>query len=242
MPHDLAFADAVRPTPVVVLQLPLRPYSLGHEALLWQRRNALLIQSWSEFNALALNLQIRSVLDAVWICSNDWKRNHRERFVRLKSWLWDRKLRGANYPLGIAEFRNYLIAGRKLPSAPTKDALDVLYPKEQNQGRVPGSPLLAQLYNFACSDEFKVQRSHFKNVWDIPYSMVGYFYFTAIEIKGEGRIENDDELEQRQQFEQMHAEIRADQLKRKNQATTGGLATEPPDLDAAAAPPIEEKE
>ena len=36
--HDLAFADATRPTPAFILRVLLQPYSLGHELILLQRK------------------------------------------------------------------------------------------------------------------------------------------------------------------------------------------------------------
>jgi hypothetical protein len=232
--HEISFSDAVCPTPVVVLKLPLRPYSLGHEALLWRLHNPLLTLTWSQFNALSLQQQIHAVLDAVWICANTWKQNQGEPFRRLKLKIWRWRLEGDNFPLGIAEFRNYLIAGRKLPNGPTEHALNVLYPKDEVRGRAPGSALLAQFYSFACSPAMETQREEFgihlspslspKNrrrgrisVWDMPYSMVGHLYFTAMEMEGNARIENDQEHEEQAELDRIEREI-AEEKKTKHGA------------------------
>jgi hypothetical protein len=232
--HEISFADAVRPTPVVVLKLPLRPYSLGHEALLWHLQNPLLTHSWSQFNELSLQQQINSVLDAVWICANTWKQNQGEPFRRLKLKIWRWRLEGENFPLGIAEFRNYLAAGRKLPNGPTEHALEVLYPKDEIRGRAPGSALLAQLYSYACSPAFAIQRqsadyaderrfltTKTPNVWDLPYSMVGHLYFTAMEMEGNARIENTQEREEQAELDKINREIAEEKSKGQKSEARG---------------------
>ena len=51
---SIVFADALRPSPVRILRLPMRPYSLGHELILLQQRNPLLFLTPDEFGKLTI--------------------------------------------------------------------------------------------------------------------------------------------------------------------------------------------
>ena len=63
--HELFFADAARPTPCVVLRLPLRPYAIGHELRLLARRNPFLCLSRSAFDELPVAQQITALVTAI---------------------------------------------------------------------------------------------------------------------------------------------------------------------------------
>ncbi len=81
--HELAFADAARPSPVVILNLLLCEYSIGHELLLFRRRNALVISSPEEFSKLDFWEQVFYIREALWICSDPFsKRDAFERPAR----------------------------------------------------------------------------------------------------------------------------------------------------------------
>src|SRR5579884_1995299 len=78
--HDLQFADAVRPARVVVLKLPLRPFSIGHELLLYRERNPLLFNG--NFSEGQLH---KALVQAANICSQSWSEN----IFKPRTW-WER--------------------------------------------------------------------------------------------------------------------------------------------------------
>lgn len=232
MAHDLHFADAIRPARVCVLGLSLRDYSLGHEALLLNQRNAFFTHSTAGFAALPVAQQIFALKTAVLICAQNWAENQRpHRWLRLWGWMTRRE----NYPLAIAQFQNYLVSGRNLPPAPDKFACEVLYGKDDEKGRMLGAPLLAQLYNFAVDNPRKCRADE---PWDAGYAFTGTLYFSQLETEGRARIENAAELEERLNYERIKQEVAEEEAsgstaKSPAQPThmPAGLASLPPDLD-----------
>jgi hypothetical protein len=74
--HDEAFADSVRPAPCVILRLPMRPYSIGHELLLYRRRNPFVtLDDPAKFSQLPQLEQIRAVMEAAQVCARTWQEN-----------------------------------------------------------------------------------------------------------------------------------------------------------------------
>jgi hypothetical protein len=227
---DCHFSDLVCPARVRLLRLTLREYSLCHEALLLSQRSAFLVNS-ANFPNLSLDEQVRSLKTAVLICSQTWSEIHRpQRWMKVWSWLTRKEC----YPLAIAEFQNYLAAGRSLPRAPTSFACEVLYGKEDEKGRRLGSPDLAQFYNFAVDNPRKVRTTE---PWDAPYALTGTLYLAQLELEGRARIENDAEAEERLSYEKIQREVAEDEAsgrvpKAKDQPTNlpTGLASLPPDL------------
>lgn len=179
MAHELAFADANRPAPVRLLRLQLRDYSLGHEILLLRRRNALLLLSADHFNALPKQDQILALLQAVLICSATWDQNRRgQKWLRLWHWL----NQNANWPLAIADFRNYLEQGRLTPAINgVPDAT----------GRPLGGPYHARLLQFIIQN-LGLRESE---AFDYPFGAAQFHYFTYLELEGAIRILNQDEID-----------------------------------------------
>ena len=258
--HELSFCDALRPVPACVLKIPLAPYSLGHEALLLSRRNALLLQTEADCNALPLDQQIFHLREAVWLCSDP--ASHRSRLEQpgvlclglrwdmFKRRLWHRRQRTltvADYALALADFRNYLAAGRNLlPALSPADAEDAEAYEIANLGdkleggRAGGTPFIAQLITFALATELP-RKLHVRDWQDLPYAVVGNLYFTHLENEGRLAIENYREAEERAA---MAAHRAAAKREREAEATKTapssifnpplstptGLATAPPDL------------
>lgn len=76
--HDEAFADSVRPAPCVILRLPMRDYSIGHELLLYRRRNPFVtLDNPAKFSQLPPMEQHRAVLEAAQVCGRSWAENER---------------------------------------------------------------------------------------------------------------------------------------------------------------------
>lgn len=253
MPHELAFADVVRPTPVVVLKLPLAEYSLGHELLLLRRRNALVILPEREFSKLDYWEQLHAIREAVWLCSDPF--SERDQFERPKGFMlgfrwneWKRrrwvkglkKFLPMEYALASADFRNYLAASR--PNIPTagKHACDALYPDDgAARGRSFGQPLVLSLYHFVITLP-TAERP--KCAWDFPFARAMWLFFAKLEAEGNYRIENFEEREEQAVYDEAVAEarekseVRSQKLESKtaehSTPNATGLATVPPDLDA----------
>jgi hypothetical protein len=236
--HELDFADAVRPVPVVCLKLPLTDYSLGHEVLLLRARNPLLVLEQLQFDKLPFQQQCAALIQAVDVCSQTWAENnvvHRSLWNRWRYrrvWRkWDRAMRGSNWALEIAEFRNYLAAAKTFPPSPTEEAASIERSqrgeKDDCTGRMSGAPLLANLYHFVNS-EFTFPTSEYANALDFPYSRAIWLYFVTLESDGRVRIESFKEREIAIEMAEARAEALAEE--RKTAPKTAGLASFPPDL------------
>lgn len=223
--NDLAFADCARPAPVSVLRLELLPYSIGHEVLLLNERNPLLLETAESFADLPMANRIFAVKRAALVCSQTWRENHaRQRWLRLWGWV----TRNADYSLAAIDMRNYMIAGRRLPMPPSKHACDVLYGKDDEKGRAMGSPLMAQLFNFVSKnmDRFALTPA---TAWDAPLSLAGMLHFAELEADGRMRVENEAEEAERSALDKIEREIEAEKAEEVVDVNAG-LATPPPDL------------
>ncbi len=236
--NDIAFADAARPMRVVCLRLRLQTYSLAHEAFLLNTRNPLRILSETDFNALPAINQCNALAQAVLICSRTLEENEKpHRWIGLWSWF----IRKTNWPLEIAEFRNYLTAGRSLPPTPDPEVAKILSDAKgygnDAPGRPFGAPLLAQLINFAPKTGLTVTGSPL----NLSYALVGWLYFSDHESNGRYRIENFEEWEETRNIEKIKADVAAEQAERiargepspletQNSKLDTSLATPPPDL------------
>ena len=208
--HELTFADSARPAPVICLRLPLRPYSLGHEMILLQTRNPFLCLSRVEFNALPAAKQVSALVRAVLVCY----RAHAEQSKPEKwLWLWEWMNRHTDYALAIADFRNYLSAGRNLMPALSagderdKEAYEIANAGEKmTAGRPMGSPLVANLIHF-CIHELNMIESA---AMDQPFGYIGNLYFAQLESKGCLYIENHHEAAARAEMIVKRAEVRTE--------------------------------
>lgn len=249
--HDTLVADALRPAPVCVLNLPLVEYSLGHEVQLLRRRNALLLSSPAEFSLLPLEQQIFAIREAVWLCSEP--ASNRDRIERpgvlclayrwnaFKRSLWQRGIRrftADDYALACAEFRNYLAAGRPFPPTPSAHAVSVLYENEKDaNGRSFGQPIVLTLFQFVVRERLHAE-ARLRSAWDYPFASASWLYFASAESDGAYRIENPKERQVQAERDQFEREIAEEQKTTKTPSApsgektpTGatGLATTPPD-------------
>jgi|GEM_PF-2896583 len=208
--HELMFADSARPAPCLCLRLPLRPYSVGHELLLLQQRNPFLCLSRAEFDALPADQQMAALVKAVLVCYRPAAAHGQpEKWLRLWQWL----NRHTNYPLAIAEFRNYLLAGRNLIPALSagderdKEAYEIANGGEKmTAGRPMGSPLVANLIHF-CIHELNLTPAA---ALEQAFGYVGNLYFAQLEGKGCLYVENHQEAAARAEMVAKRAEVRTE--------------------------------
>ncbi|MEI6077234.1 MAG: hypothetical protein WCS94_16760 [Verrucomicrobiota bacterium] len=197
--HEIAFADAAIPTPAECLGLPLANYCLRHELVLLRHRSPFLCASEAEFNHLPKPVQVFAVSFAAQQCAS-----------RKPGYFWH--WRRHDYALAIAEFRNYITAGRKLmPSLSSADDADketyeiANAGEKMSGGRPLGSPLLAQLIHFCIND----LRLTYEDALESPFAHVGNLYFAKLEAAGSLYIENHKEAEVRAEMVRQRAEVKA---------------------------------
>lgn len=195
---DCAFADASRPARCVIARLPMLDYSIGHELLLLRNRNPLVLISLAEFDKLSKPQQIFSIIQAVMICSRTWAENKKPfRWQRL----WEWTSRRTDWPLAIAEFRNYRAQGSTMPLTRS--------PKE-SEGRSLQGPHLARV--LTCVG-FSL---------DIPLGLAQWMYCCEMERQGAMRIKGDKdtdwETSRDEDIARLEAEIRAEQAAKRKEA------------------------
>lgn len=247
--HELSFADAARPSPVVVLNLPLADYSLGHELLLFRRRNALALLPAEEFAALPFDQQIFSIREAVWLCSDAFSVRDRIeqpsvfmlgfRWSEWKRRRWVKRLKDLlpeDYALAAAEFRNYLAEAHPKIPTPGEFAMEVLYPDETGKGRAFGQPLVVSLYQYVITLPSSERPDC---AWDFPMAKAMWLFYAHMEMQGNYRIENWEERDEqsvmdeaREQGRSQKSEDSNSEPETTNAKPSSGLATPPPDLSS----------
>lgn len=213
--HDLAFADATRPTPVAVLQLPLRPYSLGHELLLLQKRNPFVLLDQADFAALTAADQRKALIEAVNVCSHTWAQNHLEQDSQTQTrwqawklrrwwcqWLW--RIRWLDWDDELIAFQDYLAtshAGLRILSSEIPEDAEAYQIANQGEtlggGRSLGGPFAARLLLFVISELQPLLRDSNCGPYDFPYALAANLYFVHLENDGHVVIENHREAEER---------------------------------------------
>lgn len=183
--HDLAFADAVRPARCVILKLLMLPYSIGHELLLFQSRNPLVMHG---FETLATEERVSAIISAANICSMTWEQNHfepkkwREKYLSRRVWKkWDKATRKSDWEAEIKAFRAYREVGSASPH---------VEPADSATGRDMGAPFHASLI------QFLIQKMDVPEIgcYDYALSLAKFHYYTAAESSGDIKIVNENEV------------------------------------------------
>lgn len=172
--HERAFAESARPRPRRVLRLPLRDYSIGHELILIQRHNPLLVEG---FEKLEKQDRIAAVVDATLICSQTWEQNKkRDKWLRL--WLW--LIRNSDFDSAAIELLTHRAEGSSFPKLEpaTKD----------ERGRELGGPFLGRVLCYGL-------RTIGQSVYDMPLGHLQWCYFCQGESDGMFKIQNETESE-----------------------------------------------
>lgn len=168
--HELAFSDAVKPGRSIILRLVMRPYSVGHEILLLNKRNAFLMKGFDE---LPLENKVFALSEAALICRDT-------RIVSFRLWEWlNRK---TNWEREIWKFRTYLHAGSGSPPVESIDA---------KEGRELGAPFHASLIQFLIA---KLGMSE-AQAFAYPMGLAKFHYYTSAEEAGGVKIINTAETE-----------------------------------------------
>jgi hypothetical protein len=177
--HDAAFARAAVPSPTRILNLPLRPYSVGHSLWLAAADNPL-----GEDGAPNSSITPLQALEAIWICSHTWDElgeMHRRWLTLLKLWIWRWRRRGLDPAQAAAYFQNYRRAGSDFPPI---DSMG-------DDGRTAGAPAPAVLLQFLMMKMGKTE----PQAMDYPLGL-GYWHLAVYqELEGRLKISNAEEVE-----------------------------------------------
>lgn len=185
--HESLLRRAAMPAPAIILGLPMKPYSIGHE---------LLIQSDLDSTSVE-----QSLTRACFICASTWSENvniHRDILILFKLWIWNRRVRKikTDVELEAAKFATYRANGSL--EFPISDRID---PNRQS-GPAPGTPFLLQLQQFIM---FKLRLKECE-AWDYKYGMAKMHWTAYWEQEGGLRVKNAHEIE----FEKFIAEQEAE--------------------------------
>ena len=233
--HEQPFSHAAAPAPCVVLFLPLKPYSIGHENELWRQNNPLLTGTLEEFQALPAVEQSEWLIRAVDFCSQnhaEWAENEailasKPRFWQIsarrrqrlleKTWReWEKLIATVKISAEAVKFRNYLMAQRVFPPAPEERVYNLAQGRDDaGGGRALGSPIVPRLLNFLASKPALL--AGYQSIYDFPISLAAWLYFTEAEIAGMSAIENQAERDivakEKQLMDEIEAERAAEKLK-----------------------------
>lgn len=188
--HEPLFCKTIQPNPVRVLNLWLRPFSIGHSIILLNRGNPLGSYSQNSFAELNENAQRASLIGAALVCYKSWRGNARpERNILLWGWICRKKL-GTGLPVELSKFFAYR-------NAAMQDFPTVKMPRPHGATyHYFGSPELARLLLFVqpfCKD------FGFETPYDFPLGLARQLYSTQLESEGNIWIKNfqDEENEER---------------------------------------------
>lgn len=201
--HRLDFADTLRRKPSVCLNLPLRPYSIGHELELLRLRSPFLLAGGMEkVLALPANELEKVVMDAADVCSQtEAERLESESLSKSRISIWDswgllfRKFRNrANYrkwgeivadcnmTIEAINFWNYLCAGRTGPE----------YADMAGETTVAiGAPECAILIQYVRNLPERLVKPHGEEL-DYPFALARYELATMNEQAGKVRLQPDN--------------------------------------------------
>ena len=209
MPHEFTFSDAVLPEPAEILGLTLKYYSIGHELILFRRRNHLLVLNGPSFLVCLPETQVAAIQNAVLVCSRSWEENATAGSAPpYRLWRW--RQRKADHTKAMIAFLEYRSAGSLFPRGPSKEAKEVLQKEAGESGRLLGAPFLCRLYAFIAHLPEREIRSFGSSAWDFPMGFATFLYCTHLENEGASQIENEAELQVRLDWEKALAEIPAD--------------------------------
>lgn len=212
MAHDLAFAGAARPTPVVILGLPLLPYSLGHELTLASQLNPVLAEP-SAFATLDPMDQAVALTRAAYICACTWKELNPGPFT-FRGWFrtwrftraWHWKQFGVlgkkrpNYAVEAVKMASYRHDGMTFPEEADPAIVKIARhlaggDKEDGApGRMLGGPHNARLLLFLIEGGLYTELGY-STPYDVPYGFANYLYRVKLEEAGRANIENAHERE-----------------------------------------------
>jgi hypothetical protein len=197
--HEMLFANAAFAEGATVLRLALRPYSIGHEILLWKVANPLVTYTPESFKELPEIDRRKHLFTAVFICERTWAENHRP-------WKW----------IGLAAFfRAHCVTDievdrfRAYRDAGSKDFPTVPMPRTPGASfHYFGSPDEARLLLFLSEGRMH-QTLGYESAFDVPLGLARMLYSAKAESEGNLYIENYQDVQNKirlEAYEKAHPE------------------------------------
>ena len=212
MAHDLAFAGAARPTPVVILGLPMLPYSLGHELTLAAQMNPVLADPAS-FASLDPLDQAVALTRAACVCACTWQelnpgpftfRGWFRNWLFLRAWRWKQfglfRRKRPSYEVAAVQMAVYRRDGSTFPAAADPSIVKIARhlagaaKEDDTPGRKLGGPHNARVLMFLLEGRRYAELSY-PTPYDVPYGFANWLYSVHLEEAGRANIENSDERE-----------------------------------------------
>ena len=193
--HESLFAHAAHAEGATVLRLALRPYSIGHEILLWKTSNPLATYRPESFAELEETVQRQKLFSACFICERTWAENQRSlRWPRLTKFF----RRQCSTKNEIKKFRAYRdAAGADLPAVKMPRVAGAHY-------HYFGAPDIARLLPFVAGINLG-----FATPFDFPLGLARQLYSASMEAAGHQWIQNFQDVEAQEKlaaFEKSHPE------------------------------------
>lgn len=192
--HEAAFAKAALPAPAVILGLPMRPYSIGHELWLTRQKNPLAGQG---------DCSRAQLEEAALVCSESWagaREMNRDWLMIPKIKLWKWRMRKESTARAVELFRNYRAEG------------SITFPNESpNRGgqasRIPGAPFLLRLIRFLM-DQNRLKESE---CLDYPLGLAHMHYCAYWESQGALEVYNEHDATRDAWIAEMEAKRMAEE-------------------------------
>ena len=198
----------------------MKPYSIGHDLILTAKRNPMVVGTRNDFDLLPESAQIAAMTQAVDVCSQTWLQNNTtylkwsDRCRINNCWKkWEKANRNTDWPLAIADFRNYRAEGSSFPPITDNRFSDAS--SDAAAGRSAGSPFMARLINY-----LRQSRIPEADIMDYPLGRATFEYFASLEEVGRIQVENHNENETRLSFERNAAAILREQKLEAQQNAT----------------------
>jgi len=194
--HETTFADAFTPARATVLGVELLTFSIGHEIILWQRRNPLVIYTPESFKELPLAEKTKALGEAVQICSIKAKEDGKK---------WGNEVAAMDLDVETDKWQAYRASG-------SLDLPTVKQPRQSSNTPFHyfGAPELARLINYVTTSHAMLIATHFKgSPLEFPLGLAKILYSTHLECEGAIWVENWQDAENKRQkeaYEKAHPE------------------------------------
>lgn len=199
--HEHLFSNSAFAEGASVLNLALRPYSIGHEILLHKISNPLATYSRESLKELPEDVQRGKLFSAVFICARTWKQNHaRITWPRL-TMLFRMHLETA---VEVEKFQQYRAIG-------CADFPMVKMPRVKGAPyHYFGAPEAARLLMFAQQNELQ-RLCAADTAFDVPMAFARMLYLAHLETEGAVWVEN---------YHDRETQVRQEEWKKSNPENT----------------------
>lgn len=199
--HEKLFSDAAFAEGATVLKLALRPFSIGHEILLFKTSNPLATYTPESFKELGERVQRQKLFSAVFICERTWKQNHAPvQWLRLTTF-FRRKCDTANEVEKFQAYRNSGCADFPITQQPRIKGVPYHY---------FGAPGAARLLMFSHRNELH-RLCGVETPFDVPMALAQMLYSAQLESDGAIWVKNysdfklAEDIKQREEaFDKLH--------------------------------------